>query len=656
MKQSLKKFYLIIIVVFVSTCFLNQADSYAQLNIQNYLELGKRSLFSGEYQEAIRRFNAIIKINNKLYQPYFFRGVAKFNLGDLVGARYDFSFAIELHPYFSHAYHYRGISQERLNNYNSAIRDYNLAIEIDPVNPDIYSSRGFTKVLLNDTVGAMADFNEAILIDSRNYQAYLNRSMVWTMMKEYEKALGDCKQAISINKYNVESFYRRGLIYYQMEDYPNALDDFNFIIKLDSTNSRAIYYRALTKYKQDDLAGAMADYDLVIELDPLNALTYYNRAILRTQGGDYQGAIFDYNRVIELNPNNIFAFFNRGGARLNTGELLASIDDFTRVIELYPGFTQAYLNRSVAKSKMYDFAGAEEDRLLAEKISSDSFLQKNFARIDSSYFNKLIELKANFENGNIAGTKFSIMNFSVQMKQVYIISIVENKYISPFYEKDILSLNSQLGEAIKIGFTHPDNQKSLDEKELLAAIEKVNINKDKYLIGFIKGILYGNLNDFNSAFLNMNAAIKESPDNYLLLFTMAGLKFQLTEMLNSIDVKNDFLMIGNREEKRNIKKSDNTDDYENLLKTYNHILVLKPDLATAYYNRAYVKSMLNSLPEAIYDYNQAISLNKDFADAYYNRALIHLYYNETEKGCRDLSKAGELGIKDAYFAISKYCR
>ncbi len=76
---------------------LNTPDSIAQLNIQNYIEQGKRSLFRNENSDAIRKFNTVIKINPGLFQPYFFRGVAKFNLGDYVGARSDFSKAISLH-------------------------------------------------------------------------------------------------------------------------------------------------------------------------------------------------------------------------------------------------------------------------------------------------------------------------------------------------------------------------------------------------------------------------------------------------------------------------------------------------------------------------------------------------------------------------------
>jgi hypothetical protein len=44
------------------------------------------------------------------------------------------------------------------------------------------------------------------------------------------------------------------------------------------------------------------------------------------------------------------------------------------------------------------------------------------------------------------------------------------------------------------------------------------------------------------------------------------------------------------------------------------------------------------------------------AEAYYNRALTLLYVKENNLACKDLSKAGELGIKEAYNVIKRYCK
>ena len=54
-------------------------------------------------------------------------------------------------------------------------------------------------------------------------------------------------------------------------------------------------------------------------------------------------------------------------------------------------------------------------------------------------------------------------------------------------------------------------------------------------------------------------------------------------------------------------------------------------------------------------YTRAIELYPYMGDAYFNRGLVLIYLKDKEKGCIDMSRAGELGIQDAYGIIKKYC-
>jgi tetratricopeptide (TPR) repeat protein len=74
-----------------------------------------------------------------------------------------------------------------------------------------------------------------------------------------------------------------------------------------------------------------------------------------------------------------------------------------------------------------------------------------------------------------------------------------------------------------------------------------------------------------------------------------------------------------------------------------------------YYNRANVKLSIKKFHRAIDDYSMAIKLQPNLAEAYYNRALTLLYLDEIKLACKDLSKAGELGITEAYNVIKRYC-
>ena len=60
------------------------------------------------------------------------------------------------------------------------------------------------------------------------------------------------------------------------------------------------------------------------------------------------------------------------------------------------------------------------------------------------------------------------------------------------------------------------------------------------------------------------------------------------------------------------------------------------------------------MPRALEDYTRAIELYPYFAEAYYNRGLVQIYLKDTRKGCLDISKAGELGITEAYDVLKRY--
>ena len=56
---------------------------------------------------------------------------------------------------------------------------------------------------------------------------------------------------------------------------------------------------------------------------------------------------------------------------------------------------------------------------------------------------------------------------------------------------------------------------------------------------------------------------------------------------------------------------------------------------------------------AIDDYTKAISLNPDIAEVYFNRGLAYLKLGNKQQAVADLSKAGELGLYDAYSIIKQ---
>ena len=82
---------------------------------------------------------------------------------------------------------------------------------------------------------------------------------------------------------------------------------------------------------------------------------------------------------------------------------------------------------------------------------------------------------------------------------------------------------------------------------------------------------------------------------------------------------------------------------------------LMPSFPFTYYNLGNLYCLSGDLPESINQYSKALDLYPAMGEAYYNRGLVLIYLKDKAKGCIDLSKAGELGVEDAYAVIKKYC-
>jgi tetratricopeptide (TPR) repeat protein len=79
------------------------------------------------------------------------------------------------------------------------------------------------------------------------------------------------------------------------------------------------------------------------------------------------------------------------------------------------------------------------------------------------------------------------------------------------------------------------------------------------------------------------------------------------------------------------------------------------DIPYVYYNLGNLYCLSSEHINSIENYTKAIELYPMMGDAYFNRGLVLIYLKDKEKGCIDLSRAGELGVKDAYGVIKKYC-
>jgi len=663
--KKMKLFRLLILLLITS------GYAVAQVNTERFLAMGRTDLFNDNYTESIKNLSIAIEASPDKFEPYFFRGLAKYSLGDYEGAIKDFNKSISINPYFSYNYQYRGISRSQLKQYPEALQDFASALRRGPNNADVYVNRGTTKIQLEMYENSLADFDSALLLDPKNELAYINKAYALYELDLLEKSLDEINKAIRINYLNKTAYERRGMLKFEMKSYKNAIFDFELAMKLDDEDPLLYFFRGMSLYHLGDTLGTLNDYDKVLSLDPENALTYYNRAIIRTEQKDYKNALRDLNQVVQINKGNIYGWYNRGIVKYLNENYKSAIKDFTEAINLFPDFAQAYLNRAAAKRELKDEKGAYEDYMMADMIKqkfsnmpSDSI---PLMYKDSLEFTKLIAFQSDFNNANAVDGYVQFKNVYVELESNFVITMLakdEPLYVeekrNQYHIQEIADYNQSnlIAQKLAFGLTKEVNELSAKKSaEILLRMDSTLKSSPNNPYNYLYiGILNERLGNIEAAENSYKQAVKLDPTfgfAYLNLANVINLNV-LKIQDETVDAKPN-ITTGDMED---LEPSDNyfkIPDLKEAISYYNQALQIYPKMGFLYYNRANLYNKSQNYIEAINDYNKAIELQPNLAEAYYNKGLTLLLLKDNEAACPNLSKAGELGMVSSYNLIKRYC-
>lgn len=658
--KIMKKFILSIAIAL--SCSI---ASLAQYDKDVFMWRGRQALSEGKYASAIENFNILSRLDSTDYWSFFFRGIAKYNLGDLRGAQNDFDASVRLNPVFTNGYHYRAITESRFGNYDDAFRDFNKALELRPGQSGIYFSRGVTSFLARKFEDAVKDFDRYIRQEPKDPAAYLNRGASYLFLSDTAKALSDYNYAIKLDRFEPEGYIRRARVYSDKGQYQEAIDDLDKAIELDSTGTFAYFNRALLYYEVKRYNEAMSDLDKVLESEPGNALTLYNRSLIYAQVGDFESALEDMDRVININPGNVLAHYNRAAIFVEMERWIDALEDYNKAIELYPDFAKAYLNRSFVENMLGRTRESKADYQTAQQKVQEYRARSgetSFADTTRKY-SSLIALDADFAKKDFDNELLQHRDIDIQLRPLYRFVLVkerENRSValSKQYENALIDRFIDASPA-PMSIRSSQTDSGYDEHIFTTTAEEY----------FAKGLQELQDNRFNSALGWFDKAVQSAGDNssrdkyasYYKAFYLMNrgvLKAEMIDFIASLEGNVQTLSMDTEGATR-ARVNDRvarTYDYSEAIADIREALTILPDLPYLYFNLGNLNCLSSRFVEAIENYDMAIRLYPSMGDAYFNRGLVLIYLKDDEKGCIDLSRAGEFGVADAYSVISKYCK
>ena len=656
----MKKFLLTIVI-----SALCAASSLAQYDKDIFMWRGRQALSDGKYAAAIENFNVLSRLDTTDYWSFFFRGIAKYNLGDIRGANQDFNRSVRINPVFTNGYHYRAITESRSGDYEAALNDLQRAIDLRPGNIGVYFSRGVTYFLAQKFPEAVADFDRYIRQEPKDPGAFLNRGACHLFLADTTKALEDYNRAIRLNRFDPEGFIRRARVYADQGKFDLAISDLDHAIDLDPSSTFAYFNRALMYYELKDFNAAMRDLDTVLEQEPGNALTLYNRSLIYLQVGNLENALQDIDRVININPGNVLAYFNRAAIFTEMGRWKEAVRDYTKAIELYPDFAKAYLNRAYVENMMGRMRESRQDydtaqkkvREYREKAGSDAAA---FADTTRKY-NSLISLDADFAKKDFDNELLQHRDIDIRLRPLYKFSL------APEREDRNMALSGKFNNALLTMF--------LNAAPVPVTVgNEESTGSDTYIFTdsaedcFVKGLQELQKKQFNVALSWFDQAIQRARDDeeanryarYYRAFYLMNRGVLKAEMIDFIASIQSNVQTLTMDDKGNTRARVNdqvtrTYDYSEAIEDLTEASMILGDLPYIHFDLGNLYCLSSKLVESIGSYTKAIELYPKMGDAYYNRGLVLIYLKDKEKGCIDLSLAGELGVAEAYSVISKYC-
>lgn len=681
---------------------------FSQINTDRVLAIGKNALYFEDYVLSIQYFNQVIKVKPYLAEPYLYRAIAKLNLDDYKGAEEDITLCLDRNPFIVFAYQCRGAARQSLKNYEGAISDYNKGLEFRPEDKQMLLNKGIAFAQLKEYDNAIEVVNSLLKYYPQYTNGYLMRGAIYTEKSDTLLALNDFNKAVGIDKYYAPVYGQRGLLYLQMDSLNYALKDFNEAIRLEPRQIGYYINRGLVKYHLNDLRGTMSDYDIVIGMESDNIIARFNRGLLRAQVGDNNRAIEDFDVVINQEPSNYSAIFNRALLKEEVGDYKGSVSDINLVLNEYPNFVPGYYTRSTIKKKMNDVKGADQDywiayeleqKLRKEKAQGKKITGKGVVADDEDVaadsktreksdkniekFNRLVvydksEETASKYNSEIRG-RVQDKNVKIDLSPLFVITyykkqdalerkIFDNRMLEEYNKKNKLPLQLQItNEEAPLN----DSQAEFHFESINNYSLKITHNPSDANLYFARGVDFMILQDLSEAMQDFDKAIELNSDFAMAYFNRAVLRYKQMEIKNYGDEnkRESDISLNIQADKKNstiqgeftkpkdaviLKENDNLAyEYEKILKDYDEVIRINPDFPYAYFNKGNIYCAKKDFRSAVLEYNKAINKNAEFAEAYFNRGLTRLHLGDTEKGISDLSKAGELGIIDAYSIIKR---
>ena len=279
----MKKYIILLLII----C---PAFGFAQAN-----KLFRQATRTKDLKETVSLLTQVIELEPKNLDAYFYRAIAKNDLGDYHGAIVDYS-KIIVEEADADTYFNRGNSRYSLNDYTGAKEDYAKAYMLDENFIDALYSLACVKLEFSEYDSAIKDFSSVIKVVPDNPNTYTLRASAYKAIEQFKNALNDYATAVLIEP-SANNYYNRGAFFMEIKYYPEAKADLTKAIRLNKNNAFAYFYRGSSNLFLGEFNDAISDFNEAIKFDAMDFDAFLGLAMAYLKVNDTDNAKLNFDRA-----------------------------------------------------------------------------------------------------------------------------------------------------------------------------------------------------------------------------------------------------------------------------------------------------------------------------------------------------------------------
>ncbi|HVY19985.1 MAG TPA: tetratricopeptide repeat protein [Bauldia sp.] len=322
---------------------------------------GDVHLKRGDAREALKAFDAAVRLAPNAPEPYANRGAALLELGRHEEALAALDRALRLRSEYANAHFNRGNVLRAMERYEDAVTAYARALRAQPNFAEAHLNRGLALGALKRGQEALDEFTRALRLKPALAGAQIGRAMAYRDMGQFADAFGAIDSALAADPQNLDGLRFRASLLNDAQRHDEALSAADVLLARDAKDVEALSERATALLKLRRFAEGLAATDALIEAAPRKADAFVTRGAILAEMGRQEESLAAIGEAKRLGASEKAYLPVLALSRALLGDTAAALADFERAIAADPEAFQTHYNRAFLRLSLGDWENGWED-------------------------------------------------------------------------------------------------------------------------------------------------------------------------------------------------------------------------------------------------------------------------------------------------------